>query len=74
VEQEKHFAFVNATTLPVHFIWGDADNVFTLDWGKKWHSLIPHSTFDVMEGAAHFLQDSHGASIVETLLERIATQ
>ena len=35
VEQEKHFAFVNATQLPVHFIWGDSDGVFTLDWGKK---------------------------------------
>ena len=73
-EQEKHFALVNATKLPVHFIWGDSDAVFTLDWGKKWHSLIPHSTLDVMEGAAHFLQDSHGELIVKTLLERIATQ
>lgn len=68
VEQEKHFAAVNSTTLPVHFIWGDSDNVFTLDWGKKWHSLIPHSTFDVMEGAAHFLQDSHGPQIVKAFL------
>jgi len=72
VEQEKHFAIVNSTALPVHFIWGDSDNVFTLDWGKKWHSLIPHSTFDVMEGAAHFLQDSHGPQIVEAFLSRTA--
>jgi len=68
VEQAKHFAAVNSTTLPVHFIWGDSDNVFTLDWGKKWHSLIPHSTFDIMEGAAHFLQDSHGPQIVKAFL------
>ena len=74
VEQEKHFAIVNSTTLPVHFIWGDSDNVFTLDWGKKWHSLIPHSTLDVMEGAAHFLQDSHGPQIVEAFLSRIANE
>ena len=74
VEQQKHFAIVNSTTLPVHFIWGDSDNVFTLDWGKKWHSLIPHSTFDVMEGAAHFLQDSHGPQIVEAFLSRIANE
>jgi pimeloyl-ACP methyl ester carboxylesterase len=73
-EQEKHFAFVNATKLPVHFIWGDSDNVFTVDWGKKWHSLIPHSTLDVMEGAAHFLQDSHGELIVKALLERVAAE
>ncbi len=74
VEQEKHFAIVNSTTLPVHFIWGDSDNVFTLDWGKKWHSLIPGSTFDVMEGAGHFLQDSHGPQIVEAFLSRIANE
>jgi pimeloyl-ACP methyl ester carboxylesterase len=72
VEQAKHFAAVNATQLPVHFIWGDSDAVFTLDWGKKWHSLIPHSTLDVMEGAAHFLQDSHGPQIVKAFLSRIA--
>lgn len=70
-EQEKHFTFVNATKLPVHFIWGDSDGVFTLDWGKKWHSLIPHSTFDVMTGAAHFLQDSHGEEIVRTFLMHV---
>lgn len=70
-QQEQHFSIVNSTQLPVHFIWGDADNVFTLEWGKKWHSLIPHSTFDVMEGAAHFLQDSHGPQIVEALLSRL---
>ena len=71
VEQEKHFAIINSTSLPVHFIWGDADNVFTLEWGKKWHSLIPHSTFDVMEGAGHFLQDSHGPQIIEAFLSRL---
>ncbi len=72
VEQEKHFAIVNSTSLPVHFIWGDADNVFTIEWGKKWHSLIPGSTFDVMEGAGHFLQDSHGPQIVDAFLSRTA--
>lgn len=74
VEQQKHFAIVNSTTLPVHFVWGDSDNVFTLDWGKKWHSLIPHSTFDVMEGAAHFLQDSHGPQIVEKFVELLGAE
>ena len=68
VEQEKHFALVNSTALPVHFIWGDSDAVFTLDWGKKWHSLIPHSTFEVIVGARHFLQDTHAEEIVTRLL------
>ena len=71
VEQEKHFAAINATPLPVHFIWGTNDGVFTLEWGKKWHSLIPGSTFDAVEGAQHFLQDTHGPEIVRLLLGHI---
>ena len=71
-EQEQHFDVVNATSLPVHFIWGDSDNVFTLEWGRRWHSMIPHSTFDAMNGAAHFLQDSHGEQIVSAFLSRVA--
>ena len=71
VEQEKHFAAINATTLPVHFIWGTADNIFTTEWGMKWHSLIPGSTFDAIEGAQHFLQDTHGPEIVRLLLGHI---
>ena len=63
---------MNSTTLPVHFVWGDADNVFTIDWGRRWHSLIRHSTFDVMEGAGHFLQDTHGEQIVSAFLSRVA--
>lgn len=73
VEQEKHFTAINATNLPVHFIWGTDDNVFTLDWGKKWHSLIPTSTFDAIEGAQHFLQDTHGPEIVRLLLGHITS-
>jgi haloalkane dehalogenase len=71
-EQQRHFSAVNSTSIPVHFIWGDSDNVFTLEWGRKWHAMIPHSTFDVMHGAAHFLQDSHGAEIVRAFLSRVA--
>ena len=66
--QEADFAVVNATTLPVHFVWGLADNVFTGEWGREWHSLIPHSTWDEFDDAAHFLQDTHGARIAEIVL------
>ena len=68
-EQERHFAAVNATELPVHFVWGTNDNVFTTEWGRKWHSMIPHSTWDEVP-AGHFLQDTHGAEIVSFVLDR----
>ena len=66
-EQERHFGFVNATTLPVHFVWGTNDNVFTTEWGRKWHSKIPHSTWNEVP-AGHFLQDTHGEEIVSFVL------
>lgn len=71
VEQEKDFEFINATSLPVHFVWGGADGVFVAAWGKKWHSLIPHSTFDLLPDAMHFLQDTHGPEIVAIVLNHI---
>jgi hypothetical protein len=38
------------------------------EWGRKWSSLIPHSTFDEIVGARHFLQDTHGPEIAQLLL------
>ena len=66
-EQERHFAIVNATELPVHFVWGTNDNVFTTEWGTAWHAMIPHSTWNDVPGG-HFLQDTHGPEIVAFVL------
>ncbi len=68
--QARHFAAVNATRLPVHFVWGLADDVFTRDWGRRWHSLIPHATWDAIDDAPHFLQDTHGERIAHIVLGR----
>ena len=65
--QQECFAQVNATSPPVHFVWGTNDNVFVTAWGKKWHGLIKHSTWDEVP-AGHFLQDTHGAQIVQLVL------
>ena len=69
--QAHNFAIVNATTLPVHFVWGGADFVFTTEWGQKWAALIPQSTWDLLPDASHFLQDTHGAQIAALVLGRI---
>jgi haloalkane dehalogenase len=68
--QAAHFAAVNATSLPVHFVWGLADEVFTGDWGHRWHQQIPHATWDAFDDAGHFLQDTHGERIAEIVLSR----
>ena len=66
--QAGHFQSINATSLPVHFIWGLADDIFTGDWGRTWHSFIHGSTWDAFDDAAHFLQDTHGTRIAELIL------
>jgi len=70
--QRVHFDAVNATHLPVHFVWGVNDNVFTREWGLRWHGLIPHSSWFEVAGA-HFLQDTHGAEIAAHVLSLVAS-
>ena len=70
--QAAHFAAINATPLPVHFVWGLADDVFPGTWGRRWHARIPHSTWDAFDDAAHFLQDTHGDRIAQAVLDRIS--
>lgn len=69
--QARHFAAVNATDLPVHFVWGTEDNVFVTEWGRRWQSMIPGATWDEFP-AGHFLQDTHGPGIVEAVVRRAA--
>lgn len=59
---------------PVHFIWGVTDAVFTLDWGRQWASHFPQATFDEIQGAGHFLQESHGKQVAEIALKRITEE
>ena len=66
--QAQHFASINATRLPVHFVWGLADDIFAGDWGRRWHAMIPHATWDAFDDAAHFLQDTHGERIAGIVL------
>lgn len=70
--QAAHFDAINATTLPVHFVWGIADAVFTGDWGRRWHALIPHATWHEFADASHFLQDTHGEAIARIVLAAAA--
>jgi haloalkane dehalogenase len=68
--QAQHFEAINAMALPVHFVWGLADEVFSGEWGRRWHGLIPHSTWDALDDAAHFLQDTHGDRVARIVLDR----
>ena len=74
VIQQRCYELLKKWGKPIHFIWGCQDDVFTFDWGQQWASHFPQATFDKIEGAGHFLQDSHGDQIVEILLKRIAKE
>jgi hypothetical protein len=52
-------------------VWGCADDIFPEAWGRTWADRLG-ATFDPIDGAAHFLQDTHGPEIVATVLRRIA--
>ncbi len=58
---------------PCHFIWGITDAVFTEDWGRQWAGQM-NATFSPIEGAGHFLQNTHGPQLAETLLTRISEE
>lgn len=49
--------------VPKHLIWGDADPIFTWDWGQQWAAELG-ATLDRIEGASHFLQLEAGADCV----------
>jgi pimeloyl-ACP methyl ester carboxylesterase len=67
--QRLTYQAVNRTELPVHFIWGEADTIFSKEWGQTWASRIPHATYDGLESAQHFLQETHGREIANIVLQ-----
>ncbi|MEM7220663.1 MAG: alpha/beta fold hydrolase [Pseudomonadota bacterium] len=54
-----------------HFIWGTTDDVFTEAWGRDWAGRM-NAPFDAIADAGHFLQNTHGAQVVELMLSRRA--
>ncbi|MCH8007960.1 MAG: alpha/beta fold hydrolase [Chloroflexi bacterium] len=71
--QAEDFEALRSWSKPAHFIWGTADDIFTEAWGRKWAGMYDQATFDGLE-AGHFLQETHGPEIVETLLRRIGEE
>ncbi len=68
--QARCYAALKSLGLPTHFIFGDADPVFTADWARKWSTEMPGSTLDFIPGATHFVQEEAGEQIVKIFLER----
>ncbi|MDZ7686095.1 MAG: hypothetical protein U5O39_14665 [Gammaproteobacteria bacterium] len=76
--QTRHYRLLLDWNKPVHFIWGSADDVFTESWGRAWASRLEHvpggASFDAIDDAGHFLQNTHGAEVARLLLARMARE
>jgi len=64
----RHFQALRGWIKPVHFIWGGKDEIFTQAWGRAWAALYPQASFDLLENAGHFLQETHGVEIARLML------
>jgi len=51
------------------FIWGCTDAVFTEAWGREWAARM-NASFDSIDDAGHFLQNTHGEQVARFILER----
>jgi haloalkane dehalogenase len=72
-EQQRCFdALRSWAGCPIHVVFGDADAIFTPEWGEQWASMIPGATFDRIEGAGHFVQVDAPADCVAAVMSHLA--
>ena len=71
--QYLHYQILLNWHKPVHFIWGCEDDIFTQAWGRNWATQM-NASFDPINDASHFLQNTHGAEVCRLLLHRIAEE
>ena len=71
--QAAAFAALASWDKPAHVIFGARDQGFTPEWGRQFAAHIPGATFDTVEGAGHFVQET-GAPLAELILRRISEE
>jgi haloalkane dehalogenase len=69
-DQQRCFDALLAYPRPVHFAFGDADEVFTFGWAERWHALVAGSTLDRIAGAGHFVQEDASDELADVILRR----
>lgn len=70
--QQRCYDQLPTLGLPVHFVWGDVDDIFTWSQAEDWHAQVPRSTLDAIAGAGHFVQEDAPADCVEAVLQHCA--
>jgi pimeloyl-ACP methyl ester carboxylesterase len=59
--------------VPTMLVWGDRDRIIPVEHGRSAHELMPHSRFEVFEGAGHFPFNDDPERFVAVLSDFIAT-
>ncbi|HEX6417088.1 MAG TPA: haloalkane dehalogenase [Acidimicrobiales bacterium] len=68
--QQECFERLRSWSGPVHFVWGDADEIFTWESAQEWAAVVPGATLDRIAGAGHFLQEDAPGDCVDAVLQR----
>lgn len=71
--QTLHYNILRRWDKPVYFIWGCKDDIFNEQWGRTWASQM-NASFDPVEDAGHFLQNTHGNEVANLILKRISKE
>ena len=69
-EQARCFEALKRYPRPIHFVFGDADEVFPFSWAERWHDAVRGSTLDRVSGAGHFVQADAPGELVDAILRR----
>jgi haloalkane dehalogenase len=69
--QQRCYQRLRSWSGPIHFVWGDADEIFTWDWAQQWAASVPGATLDRIEGAGHFVQEDASDDCVDAVLARV---
>ena len=67
VNQARDFAALPGLPMSKHLIFGDADKIFTADWGRAWAANLG-ATFDAIKDGGHFVQEDGGEEIAQVML------
>ncbi|MBY0400802.1 alpha/beta fold hydrolase, partial [Myxococcota bacterium] len=67
-DQRRCFEALKRYPHPIHFVFGDADEIFPWTWAERWHALVPGSTLDRIPGAGHFVQADAATELSDAIL------
>jgi haloalkane dehalogenase len=70
-DQQRCFDVLTSWPKPAHVIFGDSDQIFTMDWAREWASKIAGSTLDAIAGAGHFVQEEAPDELADVILRRL---